>query len=83
MKINPGKRCSKGHRETKARWWNGCSIMKTSLIHERILLAFNNNLSLGMTKVAGRWPPVSRIRKAWMGKTADWLKISDFFTCLL
>lgn len=81
-KINPGKRCSKGHRETNARGWDGCSIMKTGLRHERILLAFNNDLCLGMTKVAGWWPPVSRIKKAWMGKTSDWLKISDFFNIL-
>lgn len=82
-KINPGKRCSKGHRETNARWWNGCSIMKTDLMHEHILLTFNNDLCLGMPKVAERRPPISRIKKAWMGKTSDGLKISDFFlTCL-
>lgn len=53
--------------------------MKTGLIHEHFLLTFNNNLSLGMIRVAGQQPPVSRIRKAWTGKTSDWLKISDFF----
>lgn len=52
--------------------------MKTGLIHEHFLLAFNNDLSLGMIRVAGQQPPVSWIRKAWMGKTSDWLKISEF-----
>ena len=52
--------------------------MKTGLIHERFLLVFNNNLSLGMIRVAGQQPSVSRVRKACTGKTSDWLKISEF-----
>lgn len=68
VRINPGKRCSNRRRERKGRRWNGGFIMKTGLIHERFLLVFNNNLSLGMIRVAGQQPPVTTVRRHARGR---------------